>query len=768
MTSITSIPSSRVSNLSSSQRLLAQIQNAQLGLQQLETQISSGKRIVLPSDDPAATEQAVGLNRLIDQKMQIKNNIDTSQSYLTQTDTALANVSNLLSSARSTALSVIGTTADASQRQTAAQVISGAIQQLSDIGNQNFNGRYLFAGSQAGLAPFRADGANVKYSGNDTALSSLSDLSQLFQSNVTGAAAFGALSAGIGGTVSLTPAVTASTKLSDLNGGRGVSPGSIKISDGVSTTVVDLSHAVTVGDVAASIVAHPPQGRTARADITPTGLSISLDAAGGGNLSITQDGNASTAADLGILNSTHIGPGPIVGQPQNPLLTLTTPLGNVIGARAEVFVPSPGTSTNIVLQAKRNGAAYNGYTVNLIDDHTVAVGHETVSYDTVGKSITVDVAGGLTTAKNVVDAIDNSPAAADFTAALDPSQFKNDGSGAVALSSATTAGGGGALLDQAAGLQITNGGQTYTIDISHAQTVEDLLNSLNGSQASVLAEINPTGTGIDVHSRLSGSDFAIGENGGVTATQLGLRTLTGASQLSDLNHGAGVPTASSGADFLIQRKDGYQLRVRLSGAKTVQDAIDKINNDPNNQIAASKVTAQLAASGNGIVLTTTDTSSVSPFAVIEQNGSTAAESLGLVPAGRTQSNPSTASAGAETIAGKDVNPQETTSAFNALIRLKTALQSNDTAGITRAVGLIDSSSNQLNLTRAELGAREESLTAISTSLANEQNNLQSSLSSTVDTDIAAAITQLTALQTSFTATLQLTAALSKLTLLNYL
>ena len=123
---------------------------------------------------------------------------------------------------------------------------------------------------------------------------------------------------------------------------------------------------------------------------------------------------------------------------------------------------------------------------------------------------------------------------------------------------------------------------------------------------------------------------------------------------------------------------------------------------------------------------------------------------------RAAKNPSTASAGTETITGTDVNPQETASAFNALLRLKAALQSNDTAGITRAVGLIDSSSNQLNLTRAELGAREQSLTAISTSLSYEQNNLQSTLSSTVDTDMAAAITQLTALQTSFTATLQLT------------
>ncbi len=180
------------------------------------------------------------------------------------------------------------------------------------------------------------------------------------------------------------------------------------------------------------------------------------------------------------------------------------------------------------------------------------------------------------------------------------------------------------------------------------------------------------------------------------------------------------------------------------------------------------MTAQLAASGNGVVLTTADTATVSPFAVIEQNGSTAAQDLGLVAAGKSQSDPATASGGIETIAGADVNPQETESAFNALVRLKTALENNDTNGINRAIGLLDGATSQLNLTRADLGAREQTLTAISTSLATEHDNLQASLSNTVDVDMASAISNLTALQTSFTATLQMTAQLSRLTLLNYL
>ncbi len=770
MTAIAPIPATRVSDLLATQRLNAQLQADEIGLQRLETQVSTGQRLTLPSDDPAAAAQAVNLNRLIQQKTQIKTNLDTNQSYLSATDSALGNVSNLLANARSTALSVAGTIADSSQRQTAAQVVSSAIQQLADIGNQSFNGRYLFAGSNPGAAPFQTQGPYVKYTGNGEQLSSLSDVSQLFQTNVTGADAFGALSAAVSGTANLTPNVTATTRLSDLIGGQGVNKGGIVVSDGVHSSTVDLSGAVTVGDLANLITAHPPLGRTVRVDITPTGLNISLDAAGGGNLTIGEAGNSVTADQLGILNPNHIGVGPLVGKPLNPQLTATTQLSEILGTSAQANLISSGSNKGIVVQANSHGAALNGFTINLIDDHTVTIGSEKVAYDPIGKTITIDIASGLSTAKDVVKALNNNAAfSADFTAALDPAEPKNDGSGTLDTTpTATTAGGSGVDFDTASGLQITNGGQTYTIDTSTDHTVEDLLNTLNGSPASLSAEINSSGRGINIRSRLSGADFSIGENGGTTAAQLGVRTFDGNSLLSQLNYGIGVHTAATGPDFIIQRPDGYQLNVTVGSAKTIQGVIDLINNDPNNQVAANKVTAQLASTGNGIVLTSIDPSTVSPLAVIEQNGSTAAADLGLVPGGQTQSSPATVSGGTATIAGADVNPQETASAFNALIRLKSALQNNDTNGINRAIGLLDGATSQLNLVRADLGAREQTLTAVSSSLATEQDNLQSSLSNTVDVDMASAITNLTALQTSFTATLQMTAQLSKLTLLNFL
>ena len=210
----------------------------------------------------------MSLQSLLDANKQMTTNVTTNQSYLSTTDAALSNMSNLLSQAQANALAVVGSNATAEQRSAAAQQIDQTIQELMNIGNQQFEGRYLFAGSNVNVTPFTttASGA-IQYNGNDQSLSSFSDSNQLFDTNVTGAEAFGAISSPIAG-AALNPSLSFDTPLADLRGGAGISMGSIEISDGSGQpSVVDLSSAKTIGDVAALISADPPQGRTLQVDL---------------------------------------------------------------------------------------------------------------------------------------------------------------------------------------------------------------------------------------------------------------------------------------------------------------------------------------------------------------------------------------------------------------------------------------------------------------------------------------------------------------------
>ena len=80
---------------------------------------------------------------------------------------------------------------------------------------------------------------------------------------------------------------------------------------------------------------------------------------------------------------------------------------------------------------------------------------------------------------------------------------------------------GGAGLDPA-GLTITNGLQTQTVDPTALATVEDFLNAINGGPTGARAEINESGTGLNVVNPVQTGALSIAENGGTTAADLGL------------------------------------------------------------------------------------------------------------------------------------------------------------------------------------------------------------------------------------------------------
>ena len=198
---------------------------------------------------------------------------------------------------------------------------------------------------------------------------------------------------------------------------------------------------------------------------------------GSGTLAINEVGG-STARGLGILATTNL-TSTVTGGDLNPKLAATTQLSNILGAPASARLVSPGVSNNLVITALQRGAAANGYTVQFTSSGTVAAGSETVSVS--GNTFTVDIDANHSTATQVAAALNgNATFAALFHAGLDPDEAAGDKP--VSLSaSVTTAGGSGVEFDQSSGLQITNGGKTYNIDISAAKTVEDLLNDINGA-----------------------------------------------------------------------------------------------------------------------------------------------------------------------------------------------------------------------------------------------------------------------------------------------
>lgn len=754
------VTAGRVSDLLMRSRLLSQMQVDQRELFRIQGQVSTGRRISLPSQDAPAALRAIQLQRLLERKAQVGVNLKTNQSVLSATDAALGNVSSLLADVRGSALTVTGTTSTATQRQAVIEEVQRAIGQLVSTGNQQFRGRYLFAGTRTTQPPFQLDGKYVNYAGNEGELQSYSDLDELFETSINGNEVFGAISEPARGAADLNPVLHANTPLADLHGGLGIGAGSINISDGLVSSIIDISSARTVGDLAKLIESRPPAGRKLTVTIKPTGLDIAID---GGNLQITEVAGGTTARELGILREGGPPTQTIVGQDLDPKLKLTTRLDDVLGSRAFAHVNSDGANNDFRIEAAANGADLNGVAVQFVDDDLLQAapgleaGDETAVYretaqaaraslrlsgadndliltaDAPGTDFNnvhivlvnagdvknnptvtyADVAGtrtltlgiddsGETTLQDLVDAINNDspftaapdPSAGEgydgaaavspldagavtgntgnsggaaktlyvhvqagkstaneaiaainaegtFTAALDPRDSITEAQSGLGLvdfdATATTTGGAGIDFDKSSGIRVVNGGKTYDLSFDTAETVEDLLNIINGSGAGMAAQINADATGVVVRSRLSGADFSIGELGGATATQLGIRTFTGDVELDQLNHGRGVTTID-GTDFTIVSNDGAEIPIDLDDAKTVSDVLDAINTSPDN---AGRVTARLAAYGGGIELVDDNPAVGGALTVKLAPSCWAAEQLGLVPDGKNQSDPPT-------------------------------------------------------------------------------------------------------------------------------
>lgn len=761
MPAIYPIATTRISDALIQARLISQFDFDQTELLRIQDQISTGYRISAPSQDAPAAIRAITLQRLLDHKQQAKVNLNTTQSFVSATETALVGANDLLSHVKALALRSIDSTTTPAQREILRSEVRNAIQQFLDIGNRKFRGRFLFGGSDNSGEPFEQFGRFVAYNANETQLRNYIDIDFLSNTNVTGADAFGAISAEVRGSTDLNPILTTETRLDALRGGKGISRGSFIVSDGTSVKTIDISNAETIGDVMELLVANPPDGRQLAVSLSSNGLVVDIDDAGGGNLTIREIPGGTTANELGILENNGVGVAALTGDDLDPQLELTTQLRDILGTRAFVRATFPGQHGDIRIEAANNGPTFNNTTVQFVAG---AVGDTAnASYDSLTNTLTVQISPSVTRATTAVAAIN---ASGVFTAELDTVDDKfNDGSDVLTLATFSTAGGSGEALDKTSGIQIVNGDDTFTITFDNCETVEDLLNVLNRSNARVLASINSTGTGIDVRSRLSGADFKIGENGGTTASQLGIRSLTEATFLSDLNYEFGIQE-DTGADLIIQRRDGVKLQIDLSSAETVGDVLDLINNDPAN--VGNAVVARLAPVGNGIELEDANAAGAQDL-IVSRGSNYAAWWLGLVPKNQDQVVAAAVAPGQpQLISGSDVNPLEAPGVFNSLLRLDQALEDFDLPALERAATQLDENFVDLTFVQAELGSKANSLTTFQERIDREDIEIRSTLSNEIDTDIVKAIAELTARQANLEASLKLVVATSQLSVLNYL
>jgi len=141
-------------------------------VQKLNEQISSGKRLVQPSEDPVAAVSAQGVRGKLAALAQQKRNVDAWKGWLQSTENAMTAAQTVVSRARELAVQMSNATYSQAQRQSAAEEVNNLLEQMVSLGNTEYEGRYVFSGFRDDTAAFdvtRVGGeiTAVTYTGDD-------------------------------------------------------------------------------------------------------------------------------------------------------------------------------------------------------------------------------------------------------------------------------------------------------------------------------------------------------------------------------------------------------------------------------------------------------------------------------------------------------------------------------------------------------------------------------------------------------------------------
>lgn len=133
----------------------------QSSLSKAQLQISTGKRILSPKDDPPGAAYALDLRTSITQVEQYQDNANMARARLELQEASLEGVDNILPRIMELALQGQSDTYSPEARQAIAQEIRELNQELMALANtQDSNGEFIFAGYDADAIPFSnpADG----------------------------------------------------------------------------------------------------------------------------------------------------------------------------------------------------------------------------------------------------------------------------------------------------------------------------------------------------------------------------------------------------------------------------------------------------------------------------------------------------------------------------------------------------------------------------------------------------------------------------------
>lgn len=160
----------RITNKVLSRNFLGNLKVNLEEMQKYQNQLSSGHEVQRPSDDPFRVARTMELKSSIAANERYKKNIEEGLGWLDTVDAALSQISEVMQIVREKTIAGGNGAYSETERYAIAKHLEQLNEQIMQIGNTSYDGRYIFGGDKTTEPPFIKDNNKIKYNGSENGL----------------------------------------------------------------------------------------------------------------------------------------------------------------------------------------------------------------------------------------------------------------------------------------------------------------------------------------------------------------------------------------------------------------------------------------------------------------------------------------------------------------------------------------------------------------------------------------------------------------------
>lgn len=150
----------RVTQSMLSNNMLRNLSSSYERLSKYQDQISTGKKVNRPSDDPVVVMKGISYRTDLSEVQQYKRNFSEAYNWIENSDAALDNAGKALQRIRELVVEASNDTYDTSQRQAISAEIKQLRDHLAEVANTKFGDKYLFNGANTTKKPVDLQNGN--------------------------------------------------------------------------------------------------------------------------------------------------------------------------------------------------------------------------------------------------------------------------------------------------------------------------------------------------------------------------------------------------------------------------------------------------------------------------------------------------------------------------------------------------------------------------------------------------------------------------------